>query len=192
MITAAMHLFAEQGFRRTTVGQIEEAAGLTARGGALYKHFAGKRAILEAALDQQARDVERQRQVTELLPLDDLGAELTVVGRYLLAELAQYREVTAVVEQDRAELPEIATRFWRETAAPGYVLGAQVLDRQLNRDRGLGWDAEALSAIVVGAIVNYRRSRWTYGHVPLDVDEERLVHTLVRLLVTAAGERPSP
>lgn len=134
-VPAALTLFAEQGFRRTTVGQIERAAGFTPRGGAMYKHFAGKDELLHAALDQHARHVDGQRAVMDLLPLGDLAAELTLIGRYLLAELSGHREVTALIEKEGAQLPELARQFWRQIAGPGFVLGAQVLERQLKPQR---------------------------------------------------------
>jgi AcrR family transcriptional regulator len=43
---AAVELFAEQGYERTTVRQIAEAVGLTE--GAVYRHYRGKEAILDA------------------------------------------------------------------------------------------------------------------------------------------------
>ena len=45
-MAAALPLFARQGFRGTSVGEIEAAAGLSPRSGALYKHFASKRDVL--------------------------------------------------------------------------------------------------------------------------------------------------
>lgn len=50
LLVAGMELFAERGFRATTVGDIEAAVGLAPRRGALYKHFASKQALLEAAV----------------------------------------------------------------------------------------------------------------------------------------------
>ena len=46
IITEAMRLFAERGYRGTTVGDIEQAAGLAPRAGGLYKHFASKDEVL--------------------------------------------------------------------------------------------------------------------------------------------------
>ncbi len=44
---AALGLFAERGFARTSVGAIEEAAGLAPRAGAFYRHFESKEALFE-------------------------------------------------------------------------------------------------------------------------------------------------
>jgi AcrR family transcriptional regulator len=186
LITAALTLFAENGYARTTVGEIEAAAGFTPRGGTLYKHFASKDELLQAALDRHARDVTGRRSVVELLPLGDLHAETVLVMRYLLRELASHRELQALIEKEGAHYPFLAQRFWDEVAAPGYRASAEVLDRQLNTDRDEFWDAEAVAVVLVGAIVNYRRGHWTFGRIPLDVDEERLVQTLARLVQAAA------
>ena len=37
--------------------------------------------------------------------------------------------------------------------------------------------------IVGGALIAYRLNEWTFGSVPLGVDEERLVQALLRLLM---------
>jgi AcrR family transcriptional regulator len=186
LITAALTLFAENGYARTTVGEIEAAAGFTPRGGTLYKHFAGKDELLQAALDRHARDVTRSRPIVDLLPLDDLHAETVLVMRYLLRELASHRELQALIEKEGAHYPFLAQRFWDEIAEPGYRLSASILDRQLNTDGNHVWDAEALAVVLVGTIVNYRRGQWTFGTIPLDVDEERLVQTLAQLVQSAA------
>jgi hypothetical protein len=43
-----------------------------------------------------------------------------------------------------------------------------------------------VAAILVGAVVNFWRSQWTLGRTPLDVDEQRLVDALARLVDAAA------
>jgi AcrR family transcriptional regulator len=190
LITAALTLFAEQGYARTTVGQIEAAAGFTPRGGTLYKHFASKDELLQAALDRHTRDVTGRRSIVELLPLGDLHAETVLVMRYLMRELTSHRELQALIEKEGAHYPFLAQRFWDEIAEPGYRTGADVLVRQLNTDPDQRWDAEALAVVLVGAIVNYRRGQWTFGRIPLDVGEERLVQALAQLVQAAAHTQP--
>src|SRR5271157_3856642 len=58
LLDAALLLFAEQGYGRTSVGQIESAAGLVPRSGGMYRHFSSKAELLRAA-------VEREIQATE-------------------------------------------------------------------------------------------------------------------------------
>jgi AcrR family transcriptional regulator len=186
LISAALRLFAEHGYARTSVGQIEAAAGFTARGGTVYKHFASKQHLLQAALDHHVRVVTSRRPtLADLLPLGDLHAESVLLMRYLLGELADHRDINALIEKEGAEHPFLPQRFWDDIADPGYRAAGEVFGRQLD-SAAQPWDSEALSAVIVGALVNYRRSEWTFGHTPLDVDEQRIVDTLARLIDAAA------
>jgi hypothetical protein len=94
--------------------------------------------------------------------------------------------VLIVEPAPRAEHPFLPQRFWDEIADPGYRAAADVFTRQLGDCGEHSWDCEALAAVLVGAVVNYRRSQWTLGHTSLDVDEQRLVGTLARLVDAAA------
>jgi AcrR family transcriptional regulator len=192
LLDAALDLFASRGYERTTVGDIEAAAGFTARGGTLYKHFASKEAVLEAAVDRQVSQVTGARAIIDLLPLGDLRAETVLVFRYLFAEIARYEAITALIEKESASVPALGQRFWDEIAEPGYHLGAQLLDRQLNKDGPGGWDAEALAVLLIGATVNFRRAQWTFGQLALDVEEERLIQVIARVLQTLAAAPAQP
>ncbi len=185
-----MQLFASRGYQRTTVGDIEAAAGFAARGGTLYKHFPSKEALLEAALDRQIQEVEQARAITDLLPLGELRAETTLMFRYLFAELSRYRDITALIEKEGDSAPLLGRRFWDEIAEPGYRLGAQLLDRQLNKHGPGGWDTDALAVILIGAVVNVRRAQWTFGQLALDVSEERLTQVIGRVLEALAALPP--
>jgi AcrR family transcriptional regulator len=187
LMDAALHLVARDGFQRTTVGDIERAAGLTARGGALYKHFKGKEQLLEAAVEHAINEVVSMRgRLFDLLPLDDLRSELTLLLRWLLTELERERDITSIFEKEGDAFPWLAQRFYSELAAPGYRTAADFIAARLNKDADGDWDADAVSVIVVGALVNYRRSQWNFHATPLEVDEERMVRTMVDFFLAAA------
>lgn len=85
LVTEAMRLFSVKGFAATSVSQIEAAAGLAPGSGALYRHFRSKDALLAAGIDRQLDRRRAMRDIRVLFAgLDDLHAELTVLGRYLL------------------------------------------------------------------------------------------------------------
>jgi len=52
ILDAAIELFARQGYRATTISQIEKAAGLSPGSGGLYRHFRSKQQVLEAAIER--------------------------------------------------------------------------------------------------------------------------------------------
>ena len=55
-----MRIFAEKGFVAATVGEIEDAAGLQPRRGALYNHFESKEALLRSAIEAQVDGVRER------------------------------------------------------------------------------------------------------------------------------------
>ncbi|PZS15118.1 MAG: hypothetical protein DLM57_13340 [Pseudonocardiales bacterium] len=122
----------------------------------------------------------------DLLPLGDLAAELTLIGRYLLAELSGHREVTALIEKEGAQFAGAGAAFLAPDRGSRIRAGSAGARTAAESRAGSDWDCETLSVIVVDALVNYRRGQWTFNQTPLDVDEARLVATLVRLLSVAA------
>jgi AcrR family transcriptional regulator len=189
LLEAALPLFAANGFRGTSVGEIEAAAGLTERGGAAYKHFRSKAEILAGALEHQIEQIiEMRGAVTDMLPLGDLRAELVLVAKWILAELNHERLINAILEKDRDTAPELCEEFRRRIVEPGYAATAEILRQRLSDLRmHPATDCDALSAVFVGALVNYRRHEWTFTTAPLGVDESRYVESIVNLLLRESG-----
>lgn len=106
LITEAMRLFSEQGYRATSVAQIEAAVGLAPGSGALYHHFRSKDALLAAGIDRQLDRRHAMRDIRALFAgLGDLRTELTLLGRYALSVLdeeAQLLQVAARTPTDQA------------------------------------------------------------------------------------------
>src|SRR5438105_11765519 len=96
IVAAALRLFAEHGYRGTSVGDIEAAAGLSPRSGALYKHFPSKAAVLEAAMEQRTRSFE-QGDALLAVPFADLRTELTLSARFTLQEIGAQQQLVRVV-----------------------------------------------------------------------------------------------
>ena len=97
LVTEAMRLFSEQGYRATSITQIEKAAGLVPGCGALYNHFKTKEALLSAGIDRQ---LDRRRAMHDISGLfagqGDLNTELTLLCRYLMNVLDREGEFLQV------------------------------------------------------------------------------------------------
>jgi AcrR family transcriptional regulator len=183
LLDAGLSLFAERGFRGTTVGDIEARAGLTPRSGALYKHFGSKRELLSAAVERHIGELQTIGDVMDLLPLGDLRAELTLLIRWLLGQLQRERDICLVIQKDGDDLPELRDRFYEEVIDVGYHLAVDYARRFLKEVPQLSdMDVEAVAVIACSATVNHRQSEWTFGRTPLDFDDERFVAGLVGLL----------
>jgi AcrR family transcriptional regulator len=102
---AALKLYAEQGFERTTVTEIAEAAGLTER--TFFRHYADKREVLfagtEMALDMLTRAIAEAP--ASASTMEAVGAALESFGAFFQEDPERVRRRDAVVSAS-AELRE--------------------------------------------------------------------------------------
>src|ERR1700728_2614151 len=126
LVTEAMRLFGEQGYRATRITQIEAAAGLAPGSGALYHHFKSKEALLEAGIDRQLDRRRAMRDIRALFAgLGDLRIELTMLGRYVLAVLDEETQLLQIAARTP---PEQSPRLNNAYAALVEGLYAEVAD----------------------------------------------------------------
>jgi AcrR family transcriptional regulator len=190
LLDAAMSLFAEKGYEATSVGNIESAAGLAPRSGALYQHFRGKEEVLHAAVERQLEAIDEFPSVMDMLPLGDLRAELTLLARWNLASLERRSDLTRFLwrEGDRLSASLRKRLYRRLVAAPYEAITAWL--RQRTEQAGVeGVDHEALALVMVESMSAYRGMRAIFGRVPGDVDDERLVETWVEVALAYACAR---
>ena len=178
IIIEALRLFAERGYRATTVGDIEAAAGLQPRRGSLYKHFKSKEEVLRAAVERHTQRVAALGSVGELLPAEDTDMQFALLVRWALRELGRERELIRIVLRESDEFPEVR-EYRNRFAAVTYRGMADWLDRNVQAGRlPEDLDTEAMSAVIVGAVVNYRVEESLFGIPPLGLDEERFARAL--------------
>jgi AcrR family transcriptional regulator len=98
LVTEAMRLFSQQGYKATSVAQVEAAAGLAPGSGALYHHFKSKESLLQAGIDRQLDRRRAMRDIRALFAgLGDLRTELTLLGRYLLTVIDEESQLLQIV-----------------------------------------------------------------------------------------------
>lgn len=181
LLAAAIQLFGERGYRATTVGAIEKAAGLSPRAGAFYRHFESKEAVLHAAVDQWVAEAsDLPDSMGDLLPLDDLRAELTVVARGTLVILRRQQELFSFLARDAGDHADLLAEVHRRLVRPSYDRVAAYL--VMRSGDGLAPDrARALAALALGPLVNARHHRALYGEPVAGVDDDDLVAAWVDL-----------
>ena len=180
LLDEGMRLFAERGFRATSVGDIEAAVGLQPRRGALYKHFASKQALLEAAvrarLDSAARDSARVSEI-ELgtAPDRDLLRPIILgLGRWFLDEMDRLKNLTRVMEHDGQRMPHLTADVKNHMVDLSYRTAASLIAAVTPEAE----DPDAVAVILLGALVAIRRTEWTFGSPPLDLNDERVLAAL--------------
>lgn len=187
IVAEAMRLFAEQGYARTTVEAIERAAGLSPGSGSLYKHFKSKEEVLAAALERHVARVREAQDLTALMPLGDLRAELTLIARWILRRMEEQRDLLRLLFKEGDSFPQLLAQV-RDLLVEG-AYGVTVAWLRTKEAEGTvpPADHEANAAVAFGALVNYGVHRIVYGAPPLGLDQERFVAAWVDACATFAG-----
>ncbi|TDC48773.1 TetR/AcrR family transcriptional regulator [Jiangella ureilytica] len=175
LLAEGMRLFALQGFRATTVGQIEAAAGLQPRRGALYRHFPSKEALLDEAVRRHLDSVRARRTEVVRGEVADVYDEALALGRYVLDELASQRAVVDVFEHEGDRVAEQRDAFREQVSDAGYRVMAEALRRWIGGDPAPGFDVDGAAVLLLGALINVHRSTWTFAGAPLGLDEARIL-----------------
>ena len=185
LVDAALRLFGEEGYRATTIGEIEEAAGLTPRAGAFYRHFESKEAVLHEVVDRYGERLAEFEQLGELLPLDDLESELTLVARWSLRYLKAQAPLLRLLLRDADQFPALLRRGHRQLVARGYDRARDYFASRLGRRRRL----DGLVAIALGSLVHYVEDVAVYGKPPAGADEKEFVRAWVETWAAVIGNR---
>jgi AcrR family transcriptional regulator len=175
-----MDLFGRQGYHATTIAQIEAAAGLSAGAGGLYRHFPSKRALLEEGLDRQAAAGKQLLDHLEDSPRGDQRDRFLAVARAGLARLEQERDVNRLLLRDLASFPDLLERVRERELRRVH----RAVTTFLSVERPDEEDPEAVAAVVMAAVSHYWIMSDVFGgQHPHEVDAERFLRALVRLVV---------
>jgi AcrR family transcriptional regulator len=173
ILDAAVELFGRQGYHGTSIGEIEKAAGLAPRRGGLYKHFPSKEAVLEAAVERRGQVVDELEAVTSTAPLVDVGEELRALTRLAFLEIGRDQAVFRIVMREGDNFPELRDRFYDRIVRGGHEQAADLLERLADRMRVEDVDIDALAAVMLAPLINYRVLDTLFGRPPGDVEEDR-------------------
>jgi AcrR family transcriptional regulator len=147
---AALLLYAQHGFEKTTAAQIAERAGLTER--TFFRHFGDKREVLfgnEGAVRDLLVSAVTQAPDAEA-PLDAIAAGLQAVG----AELQPRREAQRQRASIIAAHPELQERELIKQASWSAALADTL------QQRGLAESAARLAAELAIAVLRVALERW--------------------------------
>jgi AcrR family transcriptional regulator len=185
---AALKLFAEQGFKATTVGSIESEAGLAPRSGALYQHFKGKQELLEAALDRELAGMDELTDAIAMFPLGDLRAEFTMLARWNLASLDRRAALIRFVRREADLLPQrLRSKLYDRLVAKPYAEIVAWLDARF-RDAAIDPpDLDALALILIESMAAYRELDRLFGRVPAQIDDKRFIDAWVDAALAIAA-----
>jgi AcrR family transcriptional regulator len=191
LLEEGLRQFAARGFRATAVGDIEAAAGLQPRRGALYKHFTSKQALLEAAvrshLDSAAAGAAQIDAITFTRTVgtdrSSLRPLVSGLGRWFLDEMDRMKDLTRVLEHDGERMVDLTLDVKRDIVDLSYRTAANLIAAVAPETL----DAQSIALLVLGPLVALRRTAWTFGAPPLDIDDDRALSAWTEMTLTLLG-----
>jgi len=180
LIDEAMRLFGEQGYRATSVAQIEEAAGLTPGSGGLYHHFRSKELLLEAGIERHANRLRALRDIRVIFEgLTDLRSELTVLGRYTLEVIDEESQLLRIMASELRDKPKMLAETLSSLIRESY----SGMTNWVRQHAPVATDdqAAAIATIALGTLFAQRNMTHLLGTQPL-VDDETLVAEWVEMI----------
>ena len=188
-VREAARLFAERGYAATSVGDIQQACGLTRGSGALYKHFPSKRALLGEVIGMHIGTM-RAGEAAERLP-DDLADALRLVVQLVWGGMRRDHQVLRVMLRDLDEHPDLLAEVWEEVRRSVYDEFTRWLD---HRTDIRVTDPAATSAVLLAALTYYPILDTLIGHTPGDLEADRFAEAWVAqaLAVLRGGAGPAP
>jgi AcrR family transcriptional regulator len=184
IIDEAMHLFSQNGYAATSVARIEAAAGLTAGAGGLYHHFESKEAVLAAGIERQLARLGALREIRRLFtPLGDLKSELTLMARYILAEVDSESELLRILATESRNRPQLLSAAVDQVVNSTFQGFATWIAERAERPLPEATPA-TLATLGLGSLLSNRLLHDVLG-IPAPVDDEALVDAWVRLMMGA-------
>ena len=111
IMQAALELFLELGYQKTSIARIETAAGLAPRAGAFYRHFEGKEALLMEIAKASVSETPEDFGLERLADFGDTRSELVAIALKYEEAMVRQKPFARLIEEIRlldvgAELQE--------------------------------------------------------------------------------------
>ena len=153
IFAAAIRFFCERGFRETTIGDIEEAAGLTRRAGGFYRHFKSKDDVLVQAINRMAEEMIAELRLEDVVSLKSPRAELLVIARSLLRHAEKYRALRLLLQREGHKLPALRRAARRANARLATMDVVPWVENVLRRSKAPTKNARELALMIFSPVV---------------------------------------
>jgi len=118
-----------------------------------------------------------------LTPLGDLESELTLIARYVLAELDSESDLLRIIASEARNRPHLLTTAVNELVSTTFTGFASWISERAGESISAE-QADALSSVGLGALLSSRLLRDVLG-VPVQTDDQTLIDVWVRVMLDA-------
>lgn len=191
LIESALRLFASNGYRNTTIAEIESEAGLAAGSGGLYRHFPSKKALFEAAAEWAEASAYAPAGIDErLLNINGPTEALRAAAESALAATRRASDFHIAILMAGPDSPMTVEEIGQRLVLPSYRQFAQWLELFANAGKFRSVDYDAYAAAALGSVVWFHFATVITGNTPSAIEEERFIDAWTTLHYEAL--RPQP
>jgi AcrR family transcriptional regulator len=190
ILDAALRLFAEKGYERTTIPDIQTAVGLSPRSGALYKHFPSKESLLIAIVDRYINAAKSTQSALAALDLPPREG-LTLIGRSMFRLMADRSNELTIFWRDLEQFPGLQERVRDRVMQASCRRLASWLDYHSRIGNLEISNSGATAAILLGSFGMFRAFEAFWGDRIVNVSDEEFLGIWQDFAEKALGLRPS-
>jgi len=192
LLAAALKLFAAKGYAATSVADIQRTSGLAPGSGALYKHFASKRELLEAAVTHRIDSIVAAREEYDAGDPGSVEQAVRTAGQLIWNNLKQSEDVLKVMLREPDELGDLNEKTWQVITDNAYQRFAQELAASNRSGRTRIPDPEATAAVAIASLSYAATLQALTGRSPGNIDEDRYFEAWVNQTLSVLTRYRSP
>lgn len=185
LLQVAGHLFAEKGYERTTVGEIQEGAGLTFGSGALYKHFPSKEAVLTEVIERFVDSAQSERRTLGSLDDVPLSDAMRTIAKGAMASFDRDSDALRIAWRDLEAFPELQEKVRTERIRATFDEFSSWLAHQSASGRMPAHDNQAVAAVALSSLAFFQILKYLLHDTPGGLDESRFVEAWTQIFVGA-------
>jgi AcrR family transcriptional regulator len=188
LLAEALKLFAAKGYAATSVADIQRASGLAPGSGALYKHFASKRELLEAAVSHRIDSIVEAREQFDAGQPGSVEQAVRTAGQLIWSNLNQSEDLLKVMLREPEVLGDLDEKTWQVITDNAYQRFADELSASNRSGRTSIPDPEAAAAVAIASLSYAATLQALSGRLPGNVDEDRYFEAWVSQTVSMLAQ----
>jgi AcrR family transcriptional regulator len=192
LLGEALTLFAAKGYGATSVADIQRASGLAPGSGALYKHFASKRELLEAAVAYRIDSIVEAREQYDAGNPRGVEQAVRTAGRLIWDNLKQSEDLLKVMLREPDELGDLDEKTWQVITDNAYQRFADELAASNRSGRTSIPDPEAAAAVAIGSLSYAATLQALTTRSPGNVEDDRYFEAWVNQTVSVLKQYTNP
>jgi AcrR family transcriptional regulator len=188
LLAAALKLFADKGYAATSVADIQRASGLAPGSGALYKHFASKRELLEAAVEHRIDSIVAAREQYDAGQPESVEQAVRTAGQLIWNNVNQSEDLLKVMLREPDELGDLDEKTWQVITDNAYQRFADELAALNRSGRTSIPDPEAAAAVAIASLSYAGTLQALSGRLPGNIDADRYFEAWVSQTVSVLAQ----